>query len=274
MFIIIFYLFLLKKVTISILTDNVPGDKASAEHGWSCLIEHDDRNFLFDTGQSNLFLKNAEIMGIDLSGIDFIVLSHGHFDHGDGLQYLPSGRLICHPGVFIKRYRRPDFSFIGLKNSKDELTSRFSLETSSDPFWITNRILFLGEIPRLTDFESGTTSFVLDEGIPDFVIDDSAVALILNEGLFVITGCGHSGIVNTLEYARKVTGEKRIFGIMGGFHLKAINRQAKETVNYLKKSGVRHVYPAHCTDDPVRELFSRTFMTKKVRAGEVFTFQE
>jgi len=259
-------------MTISILTDNSPGGNTPAEHGLSYLIEHDGKRLLFDTGQSDLFLKNAGTMGIDITNIDTIILSHGHFDHGDGLQYLSGGNLICHPKCFVKRYRKYDYSYIGLKNSKDEIAGRFNLITSSAPYQISEKIIFLGEIPRLTDFESKSTSFILDGDIPDFVMDDSAIALLLEDGLFVITGCGHSGIVNILEHAKKVIGENTIYGVMGGFHLKKADRQTKETIRYLQKNRVAHVYPSHCTGNPALGLFHENFGTKKVKTGEIFTF--
>ena len=94
---------------------------------------------------------------------------------------------------------------------------------------LTDKIIFLGEIPRLTGFESQKTSFVFEDGSPDFVMDDSALALIKPEGLFVVTGCGHSGIVNTFEYARKITGINKLFGVMGGLHLKENDVQTRVT---------------------------------------------
>jgi 7,8-dihydropterin-6-yl-methyl-4-(beta-D-ribofuranosyl)aminobenzene 5'-phosphate synthase len=259
-------------MTISILTDNSPGNNTPAEHGLSYLIEQNEKRLLFDTGQSDLFLKNAATMGIDMTNIDTIVLSHGHFDHGDGLEYLPGGKLICHPGCFVKRYRKADNLYIGLKKSKDELTKIFNLVTSSKPYQIADKIIYLGEIPRTTDFESKNTSFVLDGGTPDFVMDDSAIALLLDKGLFVITGCGHAGVVNTLEHAKNVTGKKRIYGIMGGFHLKKINRQTQETIHYLKENKVKHVYPSHCTIMPALTAFYASFGIKQVKTGEIFNF--
>ena len=259
-------------MTISVLSDNTPGHDTAAEHGLSYLVEHNGKNLLFDTGSSNLFLKNARLMEVDLNNIQTIVLSHGHFDHGDGLQYLSGGTLICHPGCFVKRYRKADHSYIGLKVSKENLAEKFNLRTSSGPFKITGKIVFLGEIPRLTDFESKSTPFILDEKIPDFVMDDSAIALLHDKGLFVITGCGHAGIVNTLEHAKKVTGKNMIHGVMGGFHLKKANRQTKETIDYLKANRVVHVYPSHCTDKPALELFHEAFGENQVRTGDVFTF--
>ncbi len=261
-----------KTEKITVLTDNHPGVNYSSEHGLSYFIEHDCKRILFDTGQSDLFLKNASAMGTEIKNIDVIVLSHGHYDHGNGLQYLEGGNLICHPGCFIKRYRKSDRLYIGLKNSKQELSEKFNLITSSEPYRISNTIIFLGEIPRLTDFESKHTSFTLEDDSPDFVIDDSGIALLSDQGLFVVTGCGHAGIVNTLEHAKKITGEDRIYGIMGGFHLKKADLQTRETVNYLLHNSVKHVYPSHCTEAPALKLFSEKFKSNIVRTGDIFTF--
>jgi 7,8-dihydropterin-6-yl-methyl-4-(beta-D-ribofuranosyl)aminobenzene 5'-phosphate synthase len=259
-------------MTISVLTENQPGNFTAAEHGLSYLIEHDDRKILFDTGQSDLFLKNARSMDIDMTGVSAIVLSHGHFDHGDGLQYLAGGDLICHPGCFVKRYRKMDHSYIGLRNSKEELAMKFNLITSSEPYAVNDRIIFLGEIPRITTFESKQTPFVLEDDTPDFVMDDSAMAMLTDTGMFIITGCGHAGIVNTLEHAKKITGETRIFGVMGGFHLKQVNRQTEETIRYLKQHQVKNVLPSHCTDHPALALFHENFGKRQVKTGDIFTF--
>ena len=257
---------------ISVLSENSSGHFTPAEHGLSYFIEHDGKKILFDTGQSDLFLRNAQKMKASLETTDFIILSHGHFDHGNGLEYLKEGKLVCHPGCFVKRYRANDRTYIGLNKSKEELLSIFDLYTSREPLKITENTYFLGEIPRVTDFESKTTTFILDDGSPDFVIDDSAVALIIPEGLFIITGCGHSGIVNTLKHAMKETGINKISGIMGGFHLKNIDKQTNETIRFLKKNNVKHVLPSHCTELPALAAFYDSFSFNQVKTGDILTF--
>ena len=259
-------------MTISILTDNHPGARIQAEHGLSYLIEYDGKRILFDTGQSDMFLRNAGKMNIDILGIELIILSHGHFDHGNGLEYLNGGKLICHPGCFVTRYRKTDHSYIGLKNNKNEIAVKFNLMTTNEPYYISNNTIFLGEIPRLTGFESQATAFVFEDGSPDYVIDDSAVALILPEGLFVVTGCGHAGIVNTMERAKKITGIDKLYGIMGGFHLKEINHQTKETIKYLKENKLKHVYPSHCTDLPALSAFYESFGMALVKTWNIYNF--
>jgi len=259
-------------MTISVLTDNHPGAHTPAEHGLSYLIEHDGKRLLFDTGQSDMFIKNAEAMKISMKNIDMVILSHGHFDHGNGLEYLSGSNMLCHPGCFVKRYRGSDHTYIGLKNSKEELSLLFNIITSTEPYKISEKIFFLGEIPRVTGFESQTTSFVFEDGRPDYVKDDSGIVMLLPEGLFVVTGCGHSGIVNTFEHAKKVTGINKLYGIMGGFHLKEINQQTKETIRYIKKNKLKHVLPSHCTELPALSAFYESFGIALVKTGNTYNF--
>jgi len=96
--------------------------------------------------------------------------------------------------------------------------------------------------------------------------------MLTDAGLFVVTGCGHAGVVNTLEHAKKVTGENRIYGIMGGFHLKMIDRQTKETISYLKNNAVKHIYPSHCTALPALSAFYKAFKINIVKTGEILNF--
>jgi len=257
---------------ISVLTENNAGPFTEAEHGLSYLIEFDGRRILFDAGQSDMFLRNAKKMNLSLEKIDAIILSHGHFDHGNGLDFISGSKLICHPGCFVRRYRKSDHSFIGLKNTREELSRLFELLVTAVPLEITEKIFFLGEIPRLTDFESQNTSFVFEGGAPDFVMDDSALALVLPEGLFIITGCGHAGIVNTAEHARKVTGINKLSGIMGGFHLKDKGEQTKQTIAYLKKTGVKNIIPSHCTELPALSAFYESFGIRQIKTGDILEF--
>ncbi len=257
---------------ISVLAENHAGSFTRAEHGLSYFIESEGQRILFDSGQSDLFLENAEKMGLKIENPDYIVLSHGHFDHGNGLEHLDHTNLVCHPGCFVKRFGKNNRRYIGLKNTQEELSAKFNIITSADPYALGKKTRFLGKIPRSTDFESTSTTFVFENGNPDFVEDDSAVAFILPEGLFIITGCGHAGIVNTIEHARNVTGVNKISGIMGGFHLKEIDVQTRETVRYLKENNVRHILPAHCTELPALSAFFSDFGIKQIKTGDVLEF--
>lgn len=258
---------------ISVLTENTAGGQFLAEHGLSYHIEIDNEQILFDTGHTNVFLKNAEKFGIDiLNDVEKIVLSHGHWDHGDGLRFLENKTLITHPNSFIKHFRKVDHSPVGLSLTRKELAKKFKLIETKEPYKITDNLFFLGEIPRIKDFESQTTPFELENGEDDFVTDDSALAAILNNELIIITGCSHSGICNICEYAKLVTGISKIKAVIGGFHLKFQNKQTKQTIEYFKNNAVEKVLPSHCTDLPALTLFYNEFSIQQLKTGMKLEF--
>lgn len=253
---------------LTILTENVAGGKFLAEHGLSYLIEHDGKTILFDTGHSDVFLKNAEVLNIDIhNNIDTVVLSHGHWDHGDGLRYIKNKTLITHPDSFIKRFRKGGKTDIGLALSHAELKKKFNIITTKDPYFISDTFIFMGEIPRLNNFEAQTTTFTDSKGDDDFIPDDSALALIQDNELIVITGCSHSGICNIIEHAKKVTGITKVKAVIGGFHLKHNNNQTKQTINYIKNSNIKKLYPSHCTDLPALSTFYNVFKIEQLKTG-------
>ena len=256
---------------LTILNDNAPGDVCGSEHGLSYFIEA-DKSILFDAGSSDLFLKNAKLLNLDLNLIDTVVLSHGHWDHGNGLEYIKDKKLITHPDSFQKKYRKKDKSYIGLPFSKEEAEQKFELITTKRPFQISEQIIFLGQIPRLNDFEAKSTSFNLEDGTDDFVLDDSALAVKTKNGLVVISGCAHSGICNIVDYAIKVTGITKVFGVIGGFHLKKNDKQTQKTIEYFKTSEIQKIYPSHCTALPALAAFHQTFNTKQVLSGDIIYF--
>jgi len=259
-------------MTLSVLNENVASGLFTAEFGLSYLIEYENKNILFDTGHSDNFLKNAKRLNIDIDNVETVVLSHGHWDHGNGLKYIKDKNLICHPNAFIKRYRRNDDIHNGLDLNYNELNDRFQIITSQEPYQVSENIKFLGEIPRINSFESQSTPFVDENGNDDFIPDDSALAILKNGELIIVTGCSHSGICNIVEYAKKVTKLDKIKVVIGGFHLAVNNYQTKQTIDYFKKQKVEHLLPSHCTKLPALAAFNNVFDTTQVTAGMVFNF--
>ena len=257
---------------LSVLTENTAQGYFAAEHGLSYFIEYDNKKILFDTGQTNLFLKNAEKLNIDIDKTDAIVLSHGHFDHGNGLKYLNNKKLICHQTAFIKRYRKSNNSYVGLNLSFDELNKKFEIIKSKNLYKITENIIFLGEIPRSNSFEAKTTAYIDETRKDDFIPDDSAIAIIKNNKLIIVAGCSHSGICNIIEYAKKITGLTKIKAVIGGFHLKENNLQTKQTIKYFKEQNIEQILPSHCTQFPALVAFYNEFKIKQVKSGMVFNF--
>ena len=140
-----------------VLSEAKSSNNLQSEHGLSFYIEYNHIKILFDTGASEVFRNNANELGVDLDKIDMVVLSHGHFDHGDGLRYLKYTTLCCHPDCFVKRYHKNGFRNLGLDLSKPEIQKRFNLQLFREPYQISKQVYFLGEIPRTNEFESKTT---------------------------------------------------------------------------------------------------------------------
>ena len=260
---------------ISVLNDNRCKDKKfECEHGISLFIEYDGKRVLFDCGQTNIFMKNAKKLNIDLDEIDAIVLSHGDYDHGNGLKYFnKKTNLICHPDFMITRISKRTGNNNGLNQTREELMEKFNLIESKEPYYITDKIIFLGQIERNNDFELGKNLPAIDEkGNTYSHLDDSGLVIKTENGLIVLSGCAHSGICNTIEYAKKICGEERVAMVIGGFHLKKIDEQTTRTMEYMKKNNVKKIYLAHCTDDIVCDEFLKEMPSETtiVKTGNVY----
>ena len=253
---------------ISILNDNIAGRWCRSEHGLSYLVQA-DRTVLFDTGASDLIAYNARMMNIELQAIQTIVLSHGHDDHTGGLMLFEGQQLICHPDTFIKRRRKANASELGIPFSEALINERFSLLKSREPVRLSHQIFFLGEIPRTTDFENKQTPFINEDGSDDFVMDDSALAILSPKGLVVISGCAHAGICNTIEHAMKVTGVDKIQMVMGGFHLLQEDALTQKTIDWLKSHDIEQVIPSHCTSFSAQTAIYKSFRFTPLKSGNV-----
>jgi 7,8-dihydropterin-6-yl-methyl-4-(beta-D-ribofuranosyl)aminobenzene 5'-phosphate synthase len=266
-------------VTISILCEDQAKmgykDKIfSAQHGFSVFIDA-EKKILFDSGPTGVFADNANLLGIDLKTADMIVLSHGHWDHTNGLEALEAGDfprlpLLVHPGAFVDR-RKATGEYNGIFCSKEALAENFELILSKGPYRISDAIYFLGEIPRLNDFEAKKTSFFYfdnREKVQDFILDDTALAVKTAKGLVIVAGCSHSGICNIIEYARQVMHEEKVHAVLGGFHLLGDQAQLNRTIDFFQRNRVENLYPMHCTDLPSLAKFYTSFGIKKLCAGD------
>ncbi|HCC30660.1 MAG TPA: MBL fold metallo-hydrolase [Marinilabiliales bacterium] len=261
------------KLKIYVLTDNTASSSCKAEHGLSYLVEF-DKKILFDTGQSDLFQENARFLDAPLEETGTIVLSHGHYDHGNGLKFIDNKTLICHPDAFLKRYSGHQMKYVGLNQTEEQIKQRFSVRESREPVWVSDKMIFLGQIPRRFGFEKNITGFYLENKQPDDIPDDTGLAVIMQQGLFVISGCAHSGICNIIEHARDITGIQKVYGVIGGFHLKQYNQQTIETIKKFKEWGIKVVMPSHCTELPALSAFYNEFKGEQVKAGTLYTFDK
>ena len=250
--------------------------KFVAQHGFSVFIAGPP-NLLFDSGPSDSFMRNAALLGIDLQTIDAVALSHGHWDHTDGLSFLKlegdRRPLVAHPDLFTDRHKGSG-EYNGTALRREALCEAFDLILTRQPHWFSEDVVFLGEIPRLNDFEAKETPFYRiteKRKCDDFMMDDTAIAMRTDRGLVIITGCSHAGICNITEHARTVCDEKRVHMILGGFHLLGKKDQLSKTIDYFRENPVDHLYPMHCTDLPSLCAFQQNFGIDKLCAGDVLT---
>lgn len=246
-----------------VLVDNntIIDDYYLGEPALSFLIEDEDKTILFDTGYSDVFLLNAKKMGIDLTNINTLVLSHGHNDHTGGLIHLMKYRqnidVYAHP--LVDEEKEHDGKDLSSPVLLETLPNNFIIHKTKNPQKISNHIYFLGEIER--------TVQPLRKLGNDPLLDDSAIVYEKEDGIFIITGCSHSGICNIIEQAKAITNKTKILGVIGGFHLLNNNEVTKEVCDYMKKEDIDILYPCHCTDLDAKIELSKIKQIKQVGVG-------
>jgi 7,8-dihydropterin-6-yl-methyl-4-(beta-D-ribofuranosyl)aminobenzene 5'-phosphate synthase len=250
------------KLNITTLSENTAGiPSLLAEWGLSILVETDEANVLLDTGQSISAGYNAGLYGVDLSKVDKIAISHGHFDHTGGLEQVlrlmrKEIEIIGHPDMWAAKYARgagDSMRYIGVPFQREELESlgaRFHL--TKEPVKITDNIMTTGEVPMVTEFEEiEPNRFFVKEGSgwqPDEILDDLSLIIKTELGLVVLLGCAHHGIINNLYHAQQVTGVKQIHMVIGGCHLiGASEERIALTIAALRELDVQRVGVSHCT---------------------------
>ncbi len=271
---------------LTFLVDNnsMVGKPFIAEPALSMHIQDGDTRILFDAGYSDIFLTNARRMGLSLLDLDYVVLSHGHYDHTWGLDALlrhyfeaselkmdvPYPKLVAHPEAFDTKFDR-DAPEIGTLLSSAKAARHFELALSAEPVWITDRLVTLGEIERGFDFEGHAQlgHRLTDKGKQkDFLPDDTAMAYVSDDGLVVITGCAHAGVCNTVEQARRITGMDKVRSVVGGFHLRAAKpERLNPTTDYLGALNLESLYACHCTDLAAKISMARKCPVMEVGSG-------
>lgn len=241
----------------------------------SYYVEIDGLRVLFDAGYSNILLLNAAAMGIDLGGLTHIVLSHGHNDHTRGLCFLRERfdlsqvELVAHPDCFRPKWDG-DLD-IGAPFGAADAAAKFRYLPQSGPYALSEHCVFLGEVPCIHGFERrrsfGRTLDPSGAETDELVMDDSALACRTASGLFIISGCSHSGICNIVDYARQVLGEDRVAGVIGGFHLFDVDERLERTIGRLREISPQTLYPCHCVSLRAKVEMMKSLPVEEVGVG-------
>ncbi len=230
-------------------------------------IEEGNKKIFFDLGYSDIVLKNALKLGIDIKNIDNIVFSHSHNDHTGGLFYLNNlyrefiehkipfkiPEIISHKEIFEPLYE-DNIGCISSPVFKNQLIANFKTNLSDAPIKLTENLYYSGRI------SNGN-------------IDETALFYTSKYGVVIITGCSHSGLKNIIEKAEKTTGQSNIYAITGGFHLlDKSEEEIKGISSYLKEKGIKELYPSHCTSLKSKVILSQEFDVVEVCTGDEFNF--
>lgn len=244
-----------------ILTDNRTNKRGFfAEHGLSIYIEYEKVNILFDTGQSDVYFRNAAQMDMDLNKTDCVVLSHGHYDHCGGLIYFPKTdrfpKVYVHESAFAKRYAL---------NADGKGCREVGIPWSLDDYsFVKNNIVFTrknlqiapgvnlcGEIPSTVAFEGVPEGFYTGDNVDksvDMMKDEQMLIFDTGKGLCIFLGCSHPGVVNCLNYAIKQFPGKKIDTLVAGMHLNSVSPlRLQMTMQAMLDLNIPRIIPLHCT---------------------------
>lgn len=245
--------------TVQVLVNNYVKKKGLiAEQGLSLLIKNNQKQIVFDVGQAYALSQNVKKLRIDLKGTDYIILSHGHYDHCGGLEYFPLNnvqKLYLHPDALNRKYRIEGenapvengipWSFNNIPITKEQIVfNRHMLE-------IDQGIYLSGEIPRVTEFEKESQIFYNEINynfIIDKMTDEQMLIIEDNDGLVLFLGCSHCGVINGIKYVQELFPKKRIKALIAGMHMENVEpKKLDKIIDSLNEANIETVIPLHCT---------------------------
>ena len=276
--------------TVQILCDNNIGRMDFlGEHGFAALIEHDDKTYLFDTGQGHTLPHNVKSGGFKLNDIEAILLSHGHFDHTGGLPWVleqtGAKKIIAHPAVFAKHMARlsPDPAvaplYIGPPQTQEAFEAAgaifdFREETGA----VAPGFHFITAYARQPEQTPGDRQLVLPQGedhVPDPIAEDANLLLETPSGPVLVLGCAHGGVLNILDHVKATFGISRLHAILGGTHLMFYApEQIRAAIEAFEAFDVKVVGVSHCTGPQAAMTLAQHFGDRfqQAAAGSQFVF--
>lgn len=267
-----------EQVKMTIIVDNNSSGDLGAEHGYALLIETGVQTILFDTGDRGVLVENFRLLGLDMSSITDLILSHGHYDHTGGVDSVveaaPGVQVYLHRAAPVTpRYSSKDGGCRAAHIPSHSLQSLDQLAPDQlhwlhGPLEILPGLGLTGEIPRNTGYEDtgGVFSFDQQGEQTDPIQDDMALWMKSPDGLLVFVGCSHSGIVNTLETIMDITGERSIHTVIGGLHLKNAGvERFEQTAQALNNMDIYQLIGCHCTGDKAFDYLEQHLDCKVVK---------
>jgi 7,8-dihydropterin-6-yl-methyl-4-(beta-D-ribofuranosyl)aminobenzene 5'-phosphate synthase len=235
-------------------------DSGIGEWGYAALVEVDGRKILFDTGaRPDTVLINARELGVELGDVEEVILSHHHGDHTGGLLTLRNTFKDANPDALSRVHVAAGFFLPGTTGFRPNLAAeRLAWEAAGITFIVHDGpaellpgVWLTGPVPRHTDeanYPPGGQVQLPGGPAPDIVQDDQALVFDTADGVVVLTGCGHSGVINIVDYARELTGAQSALAVIGGLHIfNASDARIDWTGEQLKVNGVRYLLLGHCT---------------------------
>lgn len=269
---------------IHILADNkAVNDHFLAEHGLSLLLEMEDgQTWLWDTGQGNGFLANANQMDLNVTKASGCALSHGHYDHTGGMPHLLQAGfhspIVAHPGIFQPRFHVPPTGQvrpIGNPNANSAMDYPGFVGQARESL-LTPGLRFMTTIPRRPGHFQAVAGFFFDaQGkLPDPVEDDACLVADTTKGVVLVLGCCHSGLANTLLEVGDRLGKKQIFAVVGGLHLmNSDTPDFMDTLTALAQANVQEVYAGHCTGQKAQNSMREQFPGKWIETKSGMTIE-
>lgn len=269
---------------LTVLTENTANKRGmKAEHGLSLWIEACDRKIIFDTGQSDVWRRNADKLGISVKDADAFVFSHGHYDHCGGLNAAydivakDSIPVFVGKGALEHKYsKKPD-------GSLREIGADWGVKAGSLPIRETEGftelwpdVFLLGQIPKLAEFEGVSEQFVRENGEPDPMTDEQMLLIRENGKIHVVAGCCHVGIVSCLTWVKQHFPDERLGLVFAGMHLRSASQERiAATIEAIRQLNPELLVPAHCTGPMAAVQMKLAFgeQCKLAEAGKVFLTQ-